>query len=124
VFWTDADWVIGYNRLRVYVPQIFGRENEELKHLTQEDFWWHMLPQLLTGDRFEDDLAGALSHLFEAEPDEILRHLDVRGESFIETETHNCRTDTYYAKPRVMRMVAERIVKELNDLEPRERRKT
>jgi len=123
VFWTDVDWSVEGNRLRVYVPQTTGRGTQDLKHLTQEDCWWHMLPQLLTGERFQGDLCYTLGRYFEAEPQAYWDKLTFRNECFIDTETHNhpgCGDRTN--KKRVEKMVAERIVEQLQKLDPSERR--
>jgi hypothetical protein len=118
-FWTDADWRINGNRFRVYIPQMVGKGKDDLHHLGQQDYWWHMLPQILEDKGCEVYLSNFFPQFVELKFHEAWPELIVRGELFIETESHNY-PDARHAKLRATKMVARSIVEDLKAIDPSE----
>ena len=130
-FWTDADWYNGNEHCRVYLPQLFGvgyfeflkKEGKErpIFTFTQELFWRLIVPQIL--EEIVDShrysyFEGELTALMIRDLDyRLVSNLRVRGEKFIETESHNI-PDYYDAKHRATFIAAQKLAAYLQTLEP------
>jgi len=118
-FWTDADWTLG-GRCRVFVPQKFGEGLFELHdpNFSQQDFWRLLVPQFVEAiifypNRFyETSLPGIMAR----KSRDLISYLTLRGEAFIETESHN-RPNYSDAKRRATLIVAQKLEAHLKSLE-------
>jgi len=122
-FWTDADWNYGGDRCRVYIPQKFGEGLDELRWFSRENFWRFIVPQLLEAMVSQPRLFGIfeLTVAMKREPDDLLSYLVLRGESIIETQSHNSTSSTFEAKRHATLMVAQELATYLKSLEHSER---
>jgi hypothetical protein len=124
-FWTDADFYVGgkndrQNRIRIFVPQMFGRGLDDIKTLNKEDCWRLLLPQILS-DETKDVSYYEIHRLLSISGADLWELLTVRGEVMIETESHN--SGTVSADARATRIVAERIAQKLKALPLDERQR-
>jgi hypothetical protein len=112
IFWTDADWQMrGGSYIRIYIPQKLGNGWYDSLKFDLKDYWRIFLPQIL--ERDHDQTYAHLQELVKKREIQYLPSVLARGESFIETETHNSRIDSYQSKLRVTRIVAEAVAEKL-----------
>lgn len=111
-FWTDADWFfMDGTHARIFIPRKLDCGWGGLGQYSRQDYWAIFIPQILESDgvRGYDSLHALLG--VSEEP--YIRGVVVRGECFINTETHNSRANSYDAKLRVTRIVAHAIAEEI-----------
>ena len=97
--------------IRIYIPQKLGNGMREFVGLDQQDYWRIFLPQVLEKDT--DRTYSYLRQLIKDSCQPITMSIIVRGELFIETESHNSCPNSDKSKKRATRIVAEEIVTEL-----------
>jgi hypothetical protein len=135
-FWTDADWTYDGERCRVFIPQKLGLgyfefladwvdgAGKQPPSFTQELFWKIIVPQIVDCIIFgghSSSLEFQLPALMHRKPDySFVRNLSVRGEAFIETESHNI-PDYYDARHRAALIAARKIADHLQTLDDTKR---
>jgi Caspase domain len=123
-FWTDADWRIDSGTaVRVFVPQTVGYGQREFESLDKQDYWRIMLPQLLEKEPSDGSLYASIHRLITGDHSVAFKGIHVRGELFIETESHNAAIGSPDAKIRATRIVAEHLAVRLRAVSKSDRRR-
>jgi hypothetical protein len=111
-FWADGDLLDNSMRTRLFVPQKIGAGQLELDELDEAQCKLVLIPQLLEND--EDlGVVSRVSDLLQRSPERIWNDFSFRGETIIETESHNFPDGNWGTKDRTMRIVAETIIEKL-----------
>jgi hypothetical protein len=118
-FWTDADWWFNDEKIRIFVPQLTGRGEEEVREYDEDTYYESIVPQLLdyritsSDDHFYIPLGPEYKNLLDC--------ITVRGELFIQTESYNFPDGNPGMKAWTLRVAVETITDYFNKL-PEENR--
>ncbi|MBY5666209.1 caspase family protein [Rhizobium leguminosarum] len=119
-FWSDADCHIDDRRVRIFVPQFLGTGDSEVMAYDEETFYRAVVPQVLESRDLQD---SSNTYISLVRPySSFLREIRVRGESIIETESHNFPDGNQPTRARATRVTAEILADHFYKL-PEEKRR-
>jgi len=119
-FWTDADWLFEHERLRIFVPQFFGNGQSEVLSYDENTFYKALVPQLMESE--DQEFARHLYVVLALPYSKFLNDIHVRGESIIETESHNFPDANGHTRTRATRVAAEILSAYFSKLPQQEQR--